>query len=78
MVETMNKKIKANNVKRFHYHSSEALKTHLYAYLLNYNFNLKLCAIGRMPPFQSVLNFYKKIPDSFFINPDRLIVGLRN
>ena len=52
----MNKKVKANTVKRFHYHSIEALKAHLYAYLLNYNFNLKLRAIGRMPPFQSILN----------------------
>ena len=76
MVEAMNKKIKANTVKRFHYDSIEALKAHLYAYLLNYNFNLKLRAIGRIPPFQSILNFYKKMPDSFIINPDRLIVGL--
>lgn len=78
MVEAMNKKIKANTVKRFHYHSIEALKAHLYAYLLNYNFNLKLRAIGRMPPFQSILNSYKNIPDIFIINPDRLIVGLNN
>ncbi len=67
MVETMNKKIKANNVKRFHYHSSEALKTHLYAYLLNYNFNLKLHAIGRTPHFQSILNFYKKYLIAFLL-----------
>ena len=76
MVEAMNKKIKANTVKCFHYHSIEALKAHLYAYLLNYNFNLKLRAIGRMPPFLSMLNSYKNIPDIFIINPERLIVGL--
>jgi transposase InsO family protein len=76
MVEAMNKKIKANTVKRFHYESVEALKEHLYAYILNYNFNLKLRAIGRLPPFEAILNFYKKTPDIFTINPDHLIVGL--
>ncbi|MGH8498842.1 MAG: hypothetical protein ACRERV_08575, partial [Methylococcales bacterium] len=35
MVEAMNKKIKANTVKRFHYDTVEALKEHLYAYILN-------------------------------------------
>ena len=34
MVEAMNKEIKTNTVKRFHYHSIEALKAHLYDYLL--------------------------------------------
>ena len=76
MVEAMNKKIKVNTVKRFHYDSVEALKTHLYAYLLNYNFNLKLRAIGRIPPFEAILNFYQKMPAIFTIKPDRLIVGL--
>jgi len=74
MVEAMNKKIKANTVKRFHYDSVEALKEHLYAYVLNYNFNLKLRAIGRLPPFEAILNFYKKMPDIFTVNPDHLIV----
>jgi IS30 family transposase len=40
MVEAMNKKIKANTVKRFHYDSVDQLKYHLFAYLMNYNFNL--------------------------------------
>jgi transposase-like protein len=35
MVEAMNKKIKANTVKRFHYDNVDALKAHLYAYVLN-------------------------------------------
>jgi transposase InsO family protein len=78
MVEAMNKKIKANTIKRFHYDSIEALKEHLYAYLLIYNFNLKLRAIGRKPPFEAILDFYQKTPDIFTINPDHLIVGLNN
>lgn len=76
MVEAMNKKIKANTVKRFHYDNVEALKAHLYAYILNYNFNLKLRAIGRKPPFEAILDFYKKMPAIFTINPNQLIVGL--
>ena len=76
MVEAMNKKIKANTIKRFHYDSIEALKEHLYAYILIYNFNLKLRAIGRKPPFEAILDFYQKTPDIFTINPDHLIVGL--
>ncbi|MGH8110247.1 MAG: hypothetical protein ACREO1_16180, partial [Arenimonas sp.] len=71
-----NKKIKANTVKRFHYDSVEALKEHLYAYILNYNFNLKLRAIGRLTPFEAILDSYQKTPDLFIINPNHLIVGL--
>jgi transposase-like protein len=76
MVEAMNKKIKVNTVKRFHYDSVEALKQHLYAYILNYNFNLKLRAIGRVPPFEAMLHWYNKSPSSFTVNPTHLIVGL--
>ena len=76
MVEAMNKKIKANTVKRFHYDNVEALKAHLYAYVLNYNFNLKLRAIGRKSPFEAILDFYRKSPEIYTINPDHLIVGL--
>jgi transposase InsO family protein len=76
MVEAMNKKIKANTTRRFHYDNVTELKEHLYAYMLNYNFNLKLRAIGRIPPFEAILNAYQKTPDIFYINPNQLIVGL--
>ncbi len=51
---------------------------HLYAYILNYNFQLNLRAIGRKPPFQAILDFYQKIPDIFIINPNHLTLGLNN
>jgi transposase InsO family protein len=76
MVEAMNKKVKANTTKRFHYDNVEALKTHLYHYLLNYNFNLKLRAIGRKTPFDAVLQWYDKKPNIFSINPFHFNVGL--
>ena len=78
MVEAMNKKIKANTTRRFHYDNVTELKEHLYAYMLNYNFNLKLRAIGRIPPFEAILNAYQKTPDIFYINPNQLIVGLNS
>ena len=46
--------------------------------MLNYNFNLKLRAIGRIPPFEAILNAYQKTPDIFYINPSLFIVGLNN
>jgi len=78
MVEAMNKKVKANTTKRFHYDNVEALKTHLYHYLINYNFNLKLRAIGRKTPFDQMLQWYDKKPNIFSINPFHLNVGLNN
>jgi len=76
MVEAMNKKVKANTTKRFHYEEVAQLKTHLYHYLLNYNFNLKLRAIGRKTPFEAVLKRYHEKPELFIINPNHLNVGL--
>ncbi|MGH8556150.1 MAG: hypothetical protein ACRESZ_01550, partial [Methylococcales bacterium] len=65
-----------NTVKRFHYDSVEALKEHLYAYILNYNFKLR--AIGRLTPFNAILASYQKAPDIFTIDPNYLSVGLNN
>jgi hypothetical protein len=72
MVEGMNKKVKAI----FHYGSVGELKTHLYHYMSNYNFNLKLRAIGRKIPFDAVLQWYDKKPDIFLVNTSHLYVGL--
>lgn len=78
MVEAMNKKIKTNTVKRFYYDSVDELKRHLFAYLMNYNFNLRLRAIGRITPFDSILQWYYKLPAIFTIKPSQLIVGHNN
>jgi len=78
MVEAMNKKVKANTTKRFHYNNADELKAHLFYYLLNYNFNLKLRAIGRKTPFETILQWYDKKPDIFVVNPNQLNVGLNN
>jgi hypothetical protein len=52
------------------------LKTHLHHYLINYNFNLKLRALGRRTPFDAVLQWYEKKPDIFIKNPHHLNLGL--
>jgi transposase InsO family protein len=78
MVEAMNKKVKANTVQRFHYNDVGQLMTHLYHYLVNYNFNLKLRAIGRKTPFDAVLKWYDEKPELFAINPRQLILGLNS
>ena len=78
MVEAMNKKVKANTIKRFHYESVDELKSHLYAYLLNYNFKLKLRSVGRVPPFEAILKWHAEKPELFIINPNHLTLGLNN
>ena len=78
MVEAMNKKIKSNTIKQFHYDTVESLKKHLYEYSLNYNFNLKLRALGRVTPFEAIRQWYQKNPEIFNINPNHLIVGLNS
>jgi len=62
MVEAMNKNIKSNTIKQFHYDTVEALKNHLYEYSLNCNFNLKLRALGRVTPFEAIRQWYQKNP----------------
>ena len=42
------------------------------------DFNLKLRAIGRIPPFEAILNAYQKTPDIFYINPNQFMVGLNS
>jgi len=73
MIEAMNKKI----IPTGHNDTVEALKAHLYAYVLSYNFNLKLRAIGRKTPFDAILDFYRKTPAIFMVNPNQLIKGER-
>lgn len=78
MVEAMNKKIKANTVRKFHYENLDSLKKHLYEYSLSYNFNLKLRAIGRKTPFQAIIDWYNQEPGIFLVNPNQLYVGLNS
>ena len=75
MVEAMNKKIKANTIKRFYYENITVLKEHLYSYLLNYNFNLKLRALGRLTPFEKIQRYFEEKPELFKTNLYHLSMG---
>ncbi|MGH7260826.1 MAG: hypothetical protein ACREI9_09115 [Nitrospiraceae bacterium] len=45
-------------------------------YVLNYNFDPNLRAVGRIAPFEAILGFYQKTRDVFIINPNHFTVGL--
>ena len=77
-MEATNKKIKAHTTRRFYYDNVKELKEHLYAYILSYNFQINLRAIGRKPSFEAIREYYQKMPDIFVINPDHLSVGLNS
>jgi hypothetical protein len=78
MVEAMNKKVKANTTKKYHYETAEELKTHLYHYILLYNFNQKLTALNRRTPFEAILDAYRENDSLFIQNPHQLSVGRNN
>jgi len=78
MVEAMNKKIKTNTTKKYHYQTIDDFKKHLYYYQINYNFNLKLKTLKYKTPFEEMEDYYIKTPETFNNNPNDLIVGLNN
>ena len=75
-VEAMNKTIKKNTTKKYHYESVEALKKHLMAFLLAYNFQRKLKALKYKSPYDTLIDIWKEKPDLFKINPLLKTVGL--
>ncbi|RME19453.1 MAG: hypothetical protein D6799_01245 [Bacteroidetes bacterium] len=77
-VGTMNKKIKKYTGKKYHYEDIDQLKNHLYYYLPNYNFNLKLRALRYKTPYESMEEWYQKSPEISRTSPNHLIVGLNN
>ena len=76
MVEAMNKKIKTNTTKKFHYDTIVRFKEHLYYYTINYNFKLKLKGLNYKSPFEKTMQLYKEKTKDFNRNPQYLIVGL--
>ena len=78
MVEAMNKKIKTNTTKKYHYDTIDEFKKHLYYYTINYNFNLKLKVLNYKSPFEKIMDYYNKATKNFYKNPNDLIMGLNN
>lgn len=75
-VERMNRTLKEATVNSFHYVSHDALKQHLHAYLMAYNFAKRLKAIKGKTPWQFILNQWTIHPEYFILNPNHFLLGL--
>jgi len=73
--ERMNRTIKDATTKAFHYPDLYALKAHVLAFVMAYNFAKHLKALRWRTPFQAICDAWAKDPDIFNINPHHLIPG---
>jgi transposase InsO family protein len=73
--ERMNRTVKEATVKAFHYPDLEALKAHVLAFVVAYNFAKHLKALRWRTPFQAVCDAWKVDPSAFKIDPRHLIPG---
>ena len=77
-VERMNRTLKEATVNNFYYSSHDALKQHLHAYLMAYNFAKRLKAIKGNSPWQFILNQWTIYPECFILNPNHFLLGLNS
>ena len=78
-VEIMNKQIKNNTVKRYHYDNFEQLESHLHKYLQAYNLAKRLTSLKYLTPYQKMFAFYKQNKDNFKNwNKETEFLGLNN
>lgn len=75
-VEAMNKTIKANTTKKYHYETVESLKKHLMAFLMAYNYQRKLKALKFKSPYDTIIAIWKIKPELFRVNPLQKTAGL--
>jgi transposase InsO family protein len=73
--ERMNRTVKEATVKAFHYPDLEALKAHVLAFVVAYNFAKHLKALRWRTPFQAVCDAWKVDPSAFKSDPRHLIPG---
>ena len=69
----MNRTIKEATVKAFHYPDFDALKAHVLAFVLAYNFARHLKALRWRTPLKVISEAWTENPDRFTINPHLLI-----
>lgn len=77
-VERMNRTIKEATVKRYHYGSHEQLKTHMYDFMMAYNFARRLKTLKGLTPYEYVCKIWTTQPERFKINPFHHTVGLNS
>ncbi len=75
-VEAMNKTIKNNTTKKYHYETTGSLKKHLMAFLLAYNYQRPLKALKFKSPYDTIIAIWKIKPELFRINPLLKTAGL--
>jgi hypothetical protein len=73
--ERMNRTVKEATIKALHYSGLEALKAHVLAFVMAYNFAKHLKALRWRTPFQAVCNAWTRDPSIFKINLHHLIPG---
>jgi hypothetical protein len=71
----MNRTVKDATVKTYHYPSIEALKTHVLAFVLAYNFAKHIKAIRWKTPFEYICGAWQRDPSTFKLNPHHLTPG---
>jgi hypothetical protein len=84
-VERMNRTIKDDTVKRFHYESHDQLRVHLTDFIATYNFARRLKTLSGRTPYEYICKAWTSGPDRFIVNPIRqpdaaiehLILGAR-
>ena len=72
-VERMNRTIKEATVKAFHYPDFDALKAHVLAFVMAYNFARHLKALRWRTPFKVICEAWTENPHRFTINLHHLI-----
>ena len=77
-VERMNRTIKDATVKRYHYGSHEQLKTHIYDFIMAYNFAKRLKTLKGLTPYEYVCKKWTIEPERFSVNPFHHTVGLNS
>jgi hypothetical protein len=65
----MNRTIKENTIKRFHYPSHDPLKAHLQIFLMACNFARRLKALKGLIPEEFICKACPHAPDRFKIDP---------
>src|SRR6266481_1958792 len=75
-VERMNRTLKEETVKRYHYGTHAQLKEHLHAFLMAYNFAKRLKTLRGLTPYEHICKVWTTMPYQFRLNPLHHSLGL--
>lgn len=75
-VERMNRTLKEATVSKYHYHTHQQFKDHIYNFLNAYNFAKRLKALKGLTPYEYIIKSWQNEPERFRINPFHHTLGL--